>query len=482
MIRRPAPFLVFMLFFVPACDLGGPGDPDPPVRTPLASPTGENSLVIGLVGTLSGDEAWRGEDALEGADLAVGLLNRNLEEDAKRFELLTLDDGGDVEEATALVEQVAGLEQAVGVIYAGPPEGLPGAEAALADSEIPALLTYGDLYGAQRLSPSVFQVSPSYVWEARRIASYFLNDRGYEKIGVLSEDSFSGETATDAMTQAIQLYNGVSPSIRTYPLDVEDFRELLVELEQENVEAIVVQGRPSAFARVISELKDMGSTYRTTDAARIDSLSKRVRRRLRKRNSDRTWRPHIAGFDIAISPAIGETIPPGTIASDTYARGAHYLPVPSLRDFAQAFQNWWDARPLGWELRGYMAVRAIGWAVEKEGEGGDLPRALETLGNERFGGLPITLGPDDHTFVGTTTVGLWVVPRSYAGIAAQERLPDELPWVPLSRGFSTDGELTDVLPGDWKHLFRNPPPPGAPAPPVGRLRFGVSTLKRDPVH
>src|SRR5687767_1533045 len=194
MHRLMALGLALTLVLLTACDLGGSADPDPPRRTPLATPTGQNSLVIGLVGTLSGDEAWRGEDALEGADLAVGLLNRGLDDGDKRFELLTLDDKGDVEEATALVEQVAGLEQAVGVVYAGPPEGLPGAEAALASAGIPAILVYGDLYGAQRLSPSVFQASPSYVWEARRIASYLLKDRDYEKVGVLTEDSFSGET------------------------------------------------------------------------------------------------------------------------------------------------------------------------------------------------------------------------------------------------------------------------------------------------
>lgn len=482
MSRRLAPLIALTILLFPACPLGGSNDPDRPQRTPLSTPTGANSLVIGLVGTLSGDQAWRGEDALEGADMAVGLLNRQLDADAKRYELVTLDDQGDVERATSLVEEVAGLEQAVGVIYAGPPEGLPGAEAALADAGIPALLAYGDLFGGQRLSPSVFQLSPTYVWEARRIASYFLKDRGYEKIGVVVEDSYSGDTAATAMTQAIQLYNGVSPAIRSYPVDAEGVIDLLEQLEDENVEALVVQGSPGSFGEVIAGLKDLGSSYRTTDAARIDSLPNKVKRRLRKKNRNRTWRPQVAGFDLSISPAIRETLPPGTVASDSYGRGAHYLPVPSLRDFEKAFVNWWDARPFGWELRSYMGVRALGWAVEKAGEDGDLPLQLEELHGKRFGGLPVTLGPDDHTFVGFTTVGLWVVPRSYVGIAQQERLPDSLPWVPLSRGFSTDGEQTDILPEDWKFLFRDPPPEKASPPPISRLRFGISTLKRDPVH
>ncbi len=50
-------------------DIGATADPQP-------TPTARDSRVIGLVGTLSGPGAWRGEDAFEGADVSVGDLNR----------------------------------------------------------------------------------------------------------------------------------------------------------------------------------------------------------------------------------------------------------------------------------------------------------------------------------------------------------------------------------------------------------------------
>ena len=98
-----------------------------------------------------------------------------------------LADGGDAAEATRLVEQLAESSRTVGIVYAGPPEGLPPAEDALAASGIPAILCYGDLYGARLLSPHVFQNSPSYLWEARRIADYLIGDRGYTRVGLVSE-------------------------------------------------------------------------------------------------------------------------------------------------------------------------------------------------------------------------------------------------------------------------------------------------------
>jgi hypothetical protein len=154
--------------------------------------------------------------------------------------------------------------------------------------------------------------------------------------------------------------------------------------------------------------------------------------------------------------------------------------VPSLRDFHRAFVDWWDAEPLGWEQRAHDAVSALGWAIER-GSGGVVER-LERLSGERFGGLGVTLGPDDHTFVGSTTVGLWVVPRPGIDVGGRENLPESLPWVPLSRGFSIDADTTDILALDWKYLFRRSPPRGAPAPKFERLRFGVTTRRSDPVH
>jgi hypothetical protein len=172
----------------------------------------------------------------------------------------------------------------------------------------------------------------------------------------------------------------------------------------------------------------------------------------------------------------------GTVASDTYARGAHYLPVPSFRKFRTAFRGWWDSDPLGWERRAYEAVRMIGWAAGRSEEGDDLARVLEGMRGARIGGLDVTFGPDDHTSVDQTTVGLWVVPRRGADARERGRLPDQLPWVPLARGFSIDGERTDVLPADWRHLFKGSPPKNRPAPRISRSIFGVATPRRDPVH
>ena len=462
------------LLVLASCQGDDPGSDDPGFpssRTPAASPTSDDSLLIGLVGTLSGPDEWRGEDAFEGAEPAVHHLNRT-RGDGPRFELVTRDDGGDAQRATELVRELAANDRYVGIVYAGPPKGLPPAEPALASAGIPAFLSYGDLYLARRLSPHVFQMSPSYLWSARRLAAYLFRDRRYENVGALVEP---GSPARAALVTAFG-EEGRRPKRIVARSD--ELRRDLAELKRAKVEAVVVDASPGHTSEVVETLRDMGALYRSTDRARIASArsAKTARRHARR------WRPQLLTFDLGLGPRVAAARPPaGTIAADTYARGAAFLPVPSLERYDGAFREWWGGDPpSGWELRSYDAVRALGWAVERGGD--DLAVVLEGLRGTRFGGLPVTFGPDDHTAVEQTAVGLWAVPRPAVERSLRERGKLPFPWTMLHRGFTIDGEHTMVLNRDWKHLFKGRTFPKGPTPELKRARFGITTSRKDPVH
>lgn len=479
MSTRPLALLLVSALAFGACsgsDAGG-NDPDG-ARLPVATPTSERGRVVGLVGTLSGPGSVRGNDAFEGADLAVARLNRDLDRNELPFELVTLDDEGDPTHATELIQGLAESDRTVGIVYAGPPEGLPPANDILAAAGIPAVMVYGDLYSARLLRSHLFQVSPPMVWQARRIAAYLGRDRGYDLVGLLAQRSLSGNTAVASARSALGAEGGIRSISARYEGE-EDIGQAIDRLEEARVEAIVVQAPQRTFGTVLETLAERDAGYRSTTGARTASLPLRARRRKARRG---VWRPQVIGFEEAIGTEVGARIPAGTVAADTYARGVDYLPVDSFVAFREAFEDWWDMRPLGWELRSYEAVRMVGWAARRANEGDDLARVLETMTGERFGGLDVTFGPDDHTAAGQTTVGLWVVPSGAAGVRERESRPQDLPWVPLARGFSTDGNRTDVLPQDWPELFRDAPPPEAPAPRVRSARFGVTTGRGDPIH
>ncbi|HEX2240554.1 MAG TPA: ABC transporter substrate-binding protein [Actinomycetota bacterium] len=471
-IRRLPGALALTLLLLVGCESDNPALLLPE-RTPLASPISRDARVIGLVGTMSGPGSWRGEDAFEGADLAVTLLNRRLRSGQPSYQLVTLDDEGDPRRAIELVRQLAESTQTVGVVYAGPPAALPAAEPALAEAGIPAILCIGDLYGARRLTPHVFQVSPSFRWEARRIAAYLLRDRGYSRLGLLRERSLMGDVATDALRQALIALDAERPTPYEFAYRHDDpkLATALSAFRARRVEALVVEGGPAFFGRVAKKLRSMGARYRGTAAAQAFAAA--------EPNSH--WAPQLVGFDLAINQVAG-TLPRGTVAADSYARGAHYLPIPSFESFRAAFKDWWAEEPLGWEQRSFDAANLVGWAASRAKEGEDRAVVLEGMENLRFGGLDVTFGPDDHTAVHETSVGLWVVPSRAARVRERALLSKELPWVPLARGFSIDGRRTIVAAEDWRYLFVDPPPKNAPAPRVTRARWGVATPRSDPVH
>ncbi|MFN2389523.1 MAG: ABC transporter substrate-binding protein [Actinomycetota bacterium] len=487
MLRRRGLAILLVPVIVLACRPAGE-DRRFPARRPQPRATSPSDLVIGLVGSMSGPGSWRGEDAFEGADVAVNVLNRG-EQDGPPFELVTRDDRGDPARAARLVRELAASNQTVGIVYAGSPRALPRVEDALAAAGIPAFLCYGDLYGARALTPHVFQMAPSLLWQARRIASYLVRDRRYRAVGVLAEASAS-VTVRRAFGPAVRALGASSPRVLTYrhgPQVERVLADRLATLERRRVEAVVVEGTPDVFADVLAILDRMGARYRSRSQARGVRSAPGA-----PGGKTSAWRPQVVGTDLTLSPRAGSA-PPGTVAADTYARGAHYLPVPSFSRFRRAFTAWWDAPALGWERRAYEAASMIGWAArttgrtvpeagDEEAELVDLAVTVEGIRDLRFGGLDVTFGPDDHTAVTETTVGLWVVPAARADVRERDRLPSQWGWVPLSRGFSIDGERTAIRPEDWRYLFRKAPPRDGPAPRITRMRFGVATTRRDPIH
>jgi ABC-type branched-subunit amino acid transport system substrate-binding protein len=441
-------------------------------RAPRASPTSETTTVIGLVGTMSGIGSWRGTDAFEGAQFGVQALNRNLDGSRPRFELVTLDDRGEAERAATLVAGLAANPRTAGVIYAGPTPGLPPAQTALAEAGVPGILCYGDLYSARLLRSHLFQMSPPHLWQARAIAAYVTRDRRYRKVGVLTERFFDGRNAAAAVRTAFAEVGEDRPIVTPYAPSPPSLSIKLSRLERERASAVIVPASRRVFDDVVDALRDRGASYRTTALAR------------RGGRGDSPWRPQVIGLDAAIHTTVFGGRPPGagTVAADSYARGAHYLPVPSFQAFRKGFVDWWGEPPLGWEVRAYQAVQMIGWASLRTDPGDDVAATLERLRGARFGGLDITFGPDDHTAVDQTTIGLWTVPRPGIPVPERDRLPEALPWVPLARAFAIDGDRTDVLPEDWAHLFRGQTRRNLPSPKFERMRFGVTTPRSDPVH
>jgi hypothetical protein len=351
-------------------------------------------------------------------------------------------------------------------VYAGPSDGLSGAERVLAEAGIPLLSTFSDLAPAKALTKHVFQLATPVSWQARRIAAYLLRDRRYLTVGALLDATPEGRSTAAALRGALDR----ALAVEWYEPESDDFGSALERLRQQKAEAVIVHGSPHAFTAAVRALDAMGAAYRSTRAARIASAAPD---RLRA-----PWAPQVVGFDDALFPSGFDRLPPGTVASASYDRGVHYLPVASFRRFREAYYRWWESPPLGQEQRGFAAALMLGWAA---GTGSlDLAVALERIPPVRFGGADVTLSASDHVAGAPRDVGLWVVPRPGIGVAERPLLPRSLPWVPLARSFASGGR-TRLEKKDWTRLFKYIPAGGL-APRFQSMRFGVTTESSDPVH
>jgi hypothetical protein len=174
---------------------------------------------------------------------------------------------------------------------------------------------------------------------------------------------------------------------------------------------------------------------------------------------------------------------PGSVVCLPYTWAGWADMLPRVRRFRTRFGRAHGRPPAGFEQEGYDAVRAVAQALDRtSGAGGDaLVRALEGFRDETYSSLPIRLGPDDHVLAEESQLGLIAVAGPGERPSPGEVLA-EVPWRPVMRTFTTDGQKVNLLDRDKKVFF-----PGwkrrKPSPRYWKSRFGIVTRPdEDPLH
>jgi hypothetical protein len=136
---------------------------------------------------------------------------------------------------------------------------------------------------------------------------------------------------------------------------------------------------------------------------------------------------------------------------------------------------------MGLEQQGYDAVKLLALALaDTKGTGGArLITRLERVGYRWFSYMPITLGPDDHTFYEDWTLGMFAVPGPNEPTDAW--MEGGTPWRPIMRTFSYDLKRTTIWERDRGPFFPGWHEP-APSPYYWWSRLGITTRPGDPLH
>ena len=184
----------------------------------------------------------------------------------------------------------------------------------------------------------------------------------------------------------------------------------------------------------------------------------------------------------AVNEAVlNRNLPTGAVVCLPYTWAGWADMIPRVHRFRERFEAAYGHPPAGFEQEGYDAVRAVAEALQRTGGAGGerLVRALEGFRDETYSSVPVRLGPDDHVLAEESQLGVFAV-------TDQPLTPGEaqgaVPWRPVMRTFTTNGERVNLLDRDRKVFFPNWHR-RKPSPNYWKSRFGIVTRSHeDPLH
>jgi ABC-type branched-subunit amino acid transport system substrate-binding protein len=395
--------------------------------------------VLPVVATLSGPTAGEDQPYLDGMRLAVEEVDAGRGVKGRPIALEFLDDVGDVELATQLIEEELDQDPPA-ILYVGPAAAVSPLRLRFEQAGTPLLMAAGDLYSTRELFPQVFQTTIPWEWQANVIARYLVKDR-QASTTVFVGAGADADTAAGLMASAMAYWGGrLSATVTTRAGGgFEDD----VRTRAEGASAVVGYGSPTDLGRLVDVLADLSHPPRLAAAADLFSAA-----------------PHL---------------PAGTVACSPYTWAGWAQPIARVGEFRTAFAAM-NARPVtGAEQEAYDAVRLLAWGLRDSGPkgGADLGGALEKAQGLEFSGFPIDLGPDDHVLPPRDQLGLFAVAGRKEHVDPWQ-IPGTEPWRAVMRTFTTDGERTSVLDQDRTVFF-----PGwtkyKPGPHYWRSIYGIVT-------
>jgi ABC-type branched-subunit amino acid transport system substrate-binding protein len=350
------------------------------------------------------------------------------------------------------VGSALGLEPTA-IIAIGDAGAVAEARPAIEDTHVPVILIGGDLYSPRALFRYAFQTSVPYRWQARVTAKYLVADRGYDSIAVVSEDRL-GPSAIEDMVAALA-EEGAIPTTTVSVGSETSMTEAIQTAAGVAADAIFFQGGTAAAAELSRELSSMEDPPQMA----------------------------LSSEALDVSFVTENQPPPGTVACYTYAWSGWADMIPRVHSFREAFASAVEHFPASLEQEGYDAVMTLAEAlIRTGGEGGDrLVQELEAFREETYASVPVRLGPDDHVLSEESHLGLFAVEEPIDAALPAGEASSLLPWRPILRTFTTDGEKVNFLDRDKKIFFpfwkRKRPTPKYP-----RSEYGIVSRPSDPLH
>ncbi|WP_338703239.1 ABC transporter substrate-binding protein [Streptomyces sp. Q6] len=248
----PRPLLVGALVLgaaVTACS--APGD--------SAEKAGSDSgpIKIAIVDARSGQLSSLGDWEYKGAKLAIDEWNKKGGIDGRTIQMKSFDDQGDPTTGTNLARKIAS-EKYIAMIGTAESAVTIAMAPVLKQSEIPNITSgQADALVAQK-SPFLFLNGPTSTTYDSTLAKFLVEDQGFKKIAMISNNGSFGKGEHDAFAKAAGEL-GVTPvSDQVVTTDQKDFSAALTKIRAAKPEVVFIGSEEVEAGLIVKQARDLG--------------------------------------------------------------------------------------------------------------------------------------------------------------------------------------------------------------------------------
>lgn len=220
-----------------------------------------SAIKIGVITPLTGDAAVYGSTISRAYDLAVEEINADGGIHGRNLELVYEDGKCNGTDATTAAQKLINIDQ-VDVILGGACSGetIPAAELTQAarvlllspSATSPDLTDAGDLF---------FRTYPSDAFEAQLMAAYALDEQGFTRPAVISENTDFAQALRAAFTGQVEGNGGALVFDETFNTGETDFRTLITKMRTANPDVVyLIPQAPAAGELLLKQIREAGLT------------------------------------------------------------------------------------------------------------------------------------------------------------------------------------------------------------------------------
>jgi len=219
-----------------------------------------DTIKLGLFVPLTGFAAADGASALNGAQIAVDLINQNGGINGKKVELVYYDDSAKADQASTIARKLIEQDKVVMGISGTYSTATRAAAQIFQSSGVPMISSYAIHPSIIETGDLIFRVGMGAPVEGVAGAYLAVEKLGAKKIAILTIDNDFGVSLTEAFKAKVLELGAQIVFEKKYPLGECEFRDVLSTIAIKNPDVIWAPGYYEEAAHIVSQAKELGIT------------------------------------------------------------------------------------------------------------------------------------------------------------------------------------------------------------------------------